>query len=52
MNGVESASFDTSENLLRTITWGASINMYIGVQDTGSAICQWYEYTQPMNWDE
>ena len=52
VNGVESASFDTSENLLRTITWGASINMYIGVQDTGSAICQWYEYTQPMNWDE
>ena len=52
VNGVETGSFDTSETLLRTITWGASINMYIGVQDTGSAICQWYEYTPPMNWDE
>ena len=58
VNGVEAGSFDTSESMLRTVTWGASINMYIGTQDgvdgiTGtSAICEWYEYTPPMNWDE
>jgi hypothetical protein len=50
-------SFDTSANLLRTIKWNASINMYVGVdqvsdQDPGSAILEWYEYTAPMNWDE
>ena len=52
VNGVEAGSFDTSETMLRTVTWGASVNMYIGVQDADSAICEWYEYTPPMNWDE
>jgi threonine/homoserine efflux transporter RhtA len=52
VNGVEAGSFDTSEGMLRTVTWGASINMYIGVQDADSAICEWYDYTPPMNWDE
>ena len=52
VNGKEAASFDTGENLLRTITWGAGINMYIGVDKSGSAICEWYEYTAPMNWGE
>ena len=53
VNGVESGSFDTSENLLRSITWGASINMYIGVdnENSGTALLEWYEYTAPMNWE-
>ncbi len=56
VNGQEAASFDTSSAILHTVTWGAKINMYIGVQDeegqTGnSAVCEWYEYTPPMNWE-
>ena len=50
-------SFDTSASLLRTVTWNAKINMYVGVdqvsdQDPGSAILEWYEYTAPMIWDD
>ena len=57
VNGVEAGSFDTSENLLRSVTWGAKINMYVGCdqvsdQDPGSGVLEWYEYTEPMNWDE
>ena len=52
VNGVEAATFETSENLLRTIKWGSKINMYFGVDKSGSAICEWYEYTAPLNWDE
>jgi len=56
VNGQVAASFDTSSAILHTVTWGAKINMYIGVQDeegqTGnSAVCEWYEYTPPMNWE-
>lgn len=56
VNGVEAGSFDTSEKILHTVTWGSSINMYVGVQDeegqTGnSAVCEWYEYVAPMNWE-
>ena len=51
------ASFDTSNEILHTCTWGSKINMYIGCdqvsgQDPGSAVLEWYEYTPPMNWDE
>lgn len=52
VNGNEAGSFDTSENLLRSVLWGSKINMYIGVDKSGSAVLEWYEYTQPMNWDE
>ena len=55
VNGVEAGSFDTSATVLHTVTWGASINMYIGCDEEGegsSAVCEWYEYTAPMNWDE
>ena len=53
VNGVVTNSFDTSESLLRTITWGTTINLYIGVdnENSGSAVLEWYEYTPPMNWD-
>ena len=52
VNGTESGSFDTSASMLRTITWGAKINMYVGVDEAGSAILEWFEFTPPMNWDE
>ena len=55
VNGVEAASFDTSADVLHTVTWGTSINMYFGVYEEGegsSALCEWYEYTAPMNWDD
>ena len=52
VNGVEAATFETSENLLRTVKWGSNINMYFGVDKSGSAVCEWYEYTAPLNWDE
>lgn len=52
VNGVEAGSFDTSESLLRTVTWGADINMYIGADKTGSAVLEWYEYTKPIDWGE
>lgn len=54
VNGVETNSFDTSETLLRTITWGTGFNIYIGVdnENSGSAVLEWYEYTPPMNWED
>ena len=54
VNGKETNSFDTSESLLRTITWGTTINLYIGVdnENSGSAVLEWYEYTPPMNWED
>lgn len=55
VNGVVAGSFDTSASVLHTVLWGASINMYIGCDEEGegsSAICEWYEYTAPMNWNE
>ena len=51
VNGVEVGSFDTHTNMLRSVYFGASINMYIGCDTAGSAICEWYEYTAPMSWD-
>ena len=53
VNGVVAGSFDTSDEMLRTVTWGRSINMYIGVdnENSGSAVLEWYEYTPPMNWE-
>ncbi|MBO4742258.1 MAG: BACON domain-containing protein [Bacteroidales bacterium] len=52
VNGVEAASFDTSESMLRTVTWGTKVNMYLGVDKSGSAVMEWYEYTPPMNWED
>ena len=52
VNGNEAGNFDTSENLLRSVKWGSKINMYLGVDKSGSAVLEWYEYTEPMNWDE
>ena len=54
VNGKETASYDTSENMLRTVTWGKDINMYIGLDNagSGSAVLEWYEYTKPISWDE
>lgn len=51
-NGVEVASFDSSDEIMHMVKWGKSINMYVGVDTGGSAVCEWYEYTAPVNWDE
>lgn len=57
VNGKMAGSFSSSENLMRTVKWGANINMYIGVGESeggdagSSAVCEWYEYTAPMNWE-
>ena len=46
---------------MRTIKWGSSINLYVGVDTadgskakntSASAVCEWFEYTAPVNWDE
>ena len=52
VNGEISNTFDTASNLLRSITWGAKINMYVGVDKSGSAILEWYEYTPALDWNE
>lgn len=52
VNGEEAGSFETSETLLRTVKWGSTINLYFGADKSGSAVCEWYEYTAPLNWDE
>ena len=52
VNGVEAGTFESSEKLMRSVKWGSSINMYFGADKSGSAICEWYEYTAPLNWDE
>ena len=54
VNGNEAASYDTSEEMLRSVTWGSNINMYLGLDNegSGSGILAWYEYTKPINWDE
>lgn len=51
VNGVEAGSFDSGPELMRSVLWNASINMYFGVE-YGTATCEWYEYVAPMNWDE
>ncbi len=51
-DAVVAGSFDTSASLLRSVTWNAKINMYVGVDKSGSAILEWYEYTAPMIWDD
>ena len=54
VNGQEAGSFDTSETMLRTVKWGTSFSVYIGVdnENSGSAVLEWYEYTAPMNWGD
>ena len=51
VNGKVAGSFDTSESVLYTVKWGSSVNMYIGVDEADSAVCEWYEYVAPMNWE-
>ena len=55
LDGVEIASFDSSESVMHKVLWGSSVNMYIGVDEVAavdSAVLEWYEYTEPTNWDE
>ena len=50
IDGEEAGSFESSETVLFNCKWGADINMYIGVE-TGSAVLDWYEYTQLFQWE-
>ena len=52
LDGVEFASFDSSDTIMHKVLWGEEINMYVGVDTGGSAICEWYEYTAPVNWED
>ena len=52
VNGVEAGSWDSGPELMRTVKWNVGINMYFGVDEGGSAICEWYEYTAPMDWGD
>ena len=53
VNGKEAGSFDSAPDFMRTVTWNTGFRIYIGADNegSGSAICEWYEYTAPMNWD-
>ena len=50
LDGVEFQSFDTGDNAVMECTWQKEIGMYFGCY-TGSAICEWYDYTEPFSWD-
>ena len=50
LDGVEFQSFDTGDNAVMECTWQKEIGMYFGCY-TGSAICEWYDYTEPFSWE-
>ena len=50
VNGESKTGFDTSRSLFRTCYWGAKINLYVGMYQNGSGICEWYEYSAPIDW--
>ena len=52
VDDIEVTSFESSDTVMHKVTYGAEINMYVGVDTGGSAVCEWYEYTAPVNWDE
>lgn len=52
VNGVAGSSFDTGPELFRTCYWGARINMYFGMYNAGTAVCEWYEYSEPIDWED
>lgn len=50
LDGEEFQSFDTGDGAVMECTWMHEIGMYFGCY-TGSAICEWYEYTEPFSWE-
>lgn len=51
LDGVEFQSFDTNDSsAVPECTWQKTIGMYFGCY-TGSAVCEWYDYTEPFSWD-
>ena len=50
LDGVEFQAFDTGDGAVMECTWQKTIGMYFGCY-TGSAICEWYDYTEPFSWD-
>jgi len=51
VNDEPGSSFDTSHDLFRTCYWGAKINLYVGMYNCGSGVCEWYEYSEPIDWN-
>lgn len=49
-DGEEFQAFDTGDGAVTECTWQKEIGMYFGCY-TGSAICEWYDYTEPFSWD-
>ena len=47
---IEFQAFDTGDGAVTECTWQKTIGMYFGCY-TGSAICEWYDYTEPFSWD-
>lgn len=52
VNGNIAASFVTSESCLRTVKQDAKILIYFGVDRSGSAVLDWYEYTPVVDWGD
>ena len=50
LDGTEFQAFDTGDGAVMECTWLKEIGMYFGCY-TGSAICEWYDYTEPFSWD-
>ncbi len=50
LDGEEFQSFETGDGAVTECTWQHEIGMYFGCY-TGSAICEWYDYTEPFSWD-
>lgn len=49
---IDDGSFVTSENCLRTVRQDAKILIYFGVDRSGSAVLDWYEYTPAIDWGD
>lgn len=51
VNDVAASSFDSARDLFRTCYWGAKINLYVGMYNCGSGTCEYYEYSEPIDWN-
>ena len=43
--------FDTNESIMSNCTWGATMDLYLGVDTADSAILEWMEYLAPFSWE-
>lgn len=52
LDGEFVASFDSSEKVMNALTWGADFTIYWGAAEGGNPVCEWYEYTAPVDWGD